>query len=150
MVVCGPPLRVATDPWKACSRQIKDRVGVIASWTMARAYHTTSDPIHELPRKAYDCRRKAIVLADDSGSVMQPHVPDRLDPWGLGLLELIVLRVRWIVYPHSFLAQESRKVPEGKFICRCGGPRAADALPLSRLMWVQMYNILCRVYDLYV
>ena len=111
---------------------------------MTRAYHTTSDPIHELPRKAYDCRRKAIVLADDSGSVMQPHVPDRLDPWGLGLLELIVLRVRWIVYPHSFLAQESRKVPEGKFIYRCGGLGAADALSPSHLVWVQMYSAECK------
>ncbi|WVZ58625.1 hypothetical protein U9M48_008877 [Paspalum notatum var. saurae] len=65
---------------------------------------------------------------------MQPHIPDRLDPWGLGLLKLTVPRVRWIVYPHSFLAQESRKVPEGKFIYRCGGPGVADALPPSHLM----------------
>ena len=47
---------------------------------MTRAYHETSGPIHELPRRVYTCRRKAIVLGDDGGSVMQPHVPDRLDP----------------------------------------------------------------------
>jgi len=49
--------------------------------TMTRAYHATSGPVLELPRRAYYGRRKAIVLGDDGGFAMQPHVPDRLDPW---------------------------------------------------------------------
>ena len=117
--------------------------------TMTHAYHATSGLVLELLRRAYYCRRKAIVLGDDGGFAMQPHVLDRLDPWGPGLLELTVLRVRWIVYPHRFLAQESRKVPERKFIYRCDRPRATAALPHAHLVWVQMYKPLQSV-NLYV
>ena len=115
---------------------------------MTRAYHATLGSVLELPLRAYYCSRKAMVLGGDGGLAMQPHVPDRLDPWGPGILELTVLRVRWIVYPHSFLAQESRKVPEREVHLSVWWARGT--LPPSHLVWVQMYKNLCRVYNLYV
>ncbi|WVZ88039.1 hypothetical protein U9M48_034597 [Paspalum notatum var. saurae] len=49
----------------------------IGGCEIMKTRETTLKPEHD---QLYS-RRKAIVLGNDGGSVKQPHVPDRLDPW---------------------------------------------------------------------
>ena len=89
------------------------------------------------------------MLGGDGGSAMQPHVPDRLDPWGPGLCRAHSPVSAVDSISAQFLAQEQNDYQNGESIYRCGGPGAADALLPSPLVWVQMYKPLKSV-NLYV
>ncbi|WVZ49297.1 hypothetical protein U9M48_000666 [Paspalum notatum var. saurae] len=76
---------------------------------------------------------------------MQPHVPDRLDPRRPRITRAHSFESAVDDISAQFLAQESRESAKREV-----HPSGGWALPSSRLVWVQMYKILSRVYNLYV